>query len=69
MVLESESFRGSRWTLKISFLLSISGRLISILLSNLPVRTRASSKISFLFVAAKTTISESVPKPSSSTSS
>ena len=46
--------RGFKWTLKISYLAFISGRLTSTILSNLPGLVKALSKVSFLFVAANT---------------
>jgi len=48
------TFNGERWTMKISYLALIYGRVISTILSNLPGRVKAESKISLRLVAAKT---------------
>lgn len=48
------TLRGDKWTINISYLALISGKVISTILSNLPGRVNAESRISFLFVAAKT---------------
>lgn len=48
-------FIGFKWTMKIYFLPSMSGRVISMLLSNLPGRIKAASRVSFMLVAASTT--------------
>ena len=57
-----------RCTSKIYYLSAIEGRVISIVLSNLPGLSNALSKISFLLVAAKTMTDVSVVNPSISTS-
>ncbi len=57
------------WTLRISSLPFMSGSPTYIILSNLPGRRRALSRISCLFVAAMTMTPSFVPKPSISTSS
>jgi hypothetical protein len=62
------TFRGSKWTRKIYVRPSISGKVISIVLSNLPGRVKAGSNESDMFVAANTITWSSVPKPSNSTS-
>lgn len=58
-----------RCTRKICYLSLIEGKVISIVLSNLPGLIKALSKISFLLVAANTTTEVSVVKPSISTRS
>jgi hypothetical protein len=57
------SFKGARWTMKISYLPSKSGKVTSIYLSNLPGLKRAASSNSGRFVAAIIITLESVVKP------
>lgn len=61
------TFNGVKWTMKISYLALSSGRVISTILSNRPGRVKAESKMSFLFVAARTMTVSLVENPSIST--